>query len=60
MKKILAAACTFIFASTLFFGCGFVDDNPGATHVDDEPQIESTYNGLYMTTIDTTGYDDPG
>lgn len=60
MKNFLAAAFAFILASTLVVGCGFVDDNPGATHVEDDQQIESTSPGFYSTSIDTTGYDIPG
>lgn len=60
MKHILTAAFTFIVASTLFIGCGFVDDNPGAVPFEEEPTIESTYGGYYPAKVDTTGYEKPG
>lgn len=60
MKNLLAAAFTLLVASTIFIGCGFVDDNPGAAPYEEDQQIESTYNGFYSLQVDTTGFEGPG
>lgn len=60
MKNLLAAVFTLFVASTIFIGCGFVDDNPGAASYEDDQQIESKYNGFYSLEVDTTGFDRPG
>lgn len=57
MKNFLAAAITLLVASTIFIGCGFVDDNPGATPYEEEQTIQTTYIGYGTAGIDTTGYE---
>ena len=58
MKNVLAAIFTLLLASSVFIGCGFVDDNPVDVQFQDE-QVESTYTGIYRARIDTTGYEGP-
>lgn len=58
MKNVLAAIFTLILASSVFIGCGFVDDNPANVQFEDD-QVESTYTGIYGPRLDTTGYEGP-
>ncbi len=58
MKKILAAVFTLLLVSSAFIGCGFVDDNPAPAQFE-EQTIESPYDGIYVSKVDTLGNEGP-
>jgi hypothetical protein len=58
MKNVLAAIFTLFLASSVFIGCGFVDDNRPDVQLQND-QFGLTYTGISKTTIDTTGYEGP-